>query len=101
MSSIAAAAAGQSLPGDGGVGSNGGFNSKGAPGFSGLAILGSTISGNGGSSIYGGGAIGQSSVGAGIAGGNYGSGGSGGLSTTVSAAGGAGSAGLIIIWEFA
>lgn len=88
--------------GTGGVGSNGDFNAGGGPGMFGLADgTGTNISGNGGSSHYGGGALGTTSIGAGVAGKNYGSGGSGGSSTTVSAAGGAGSAGLIIVWEFA
>ncbi len=83
-----------------GVGTNGTINTAGTPGSPGIIILGSAISGNGGSNIFGGGAVGKTS-GAGNNGGNYGAGGAGGASTTVSAAGGNGSAGVIIVWEFA
>lgn len=83
-----------------GVGSNGTFNSSGQPGGYATIALGQARSGNGGSSIYGGGAICPSGATAGNAGSNYGSGGSGGISTTVSSAGGLGSAGVIVVWEF-
>lgn len=91
-----------SLGGAGGIGSNGDFNSGGAPGIYGFCDgSGTNVSGNGGSSHYGGGALGALSTVTGIAASNYGSGGSGGSSTTVSRAGGAGTAGLIVVWEFA
>ena len=91
-----------SLGGAGGIGSNGDFNSGGAPGIYGFSDgSGTNVSGNGGSSHYGGGALGALSTVTGIAASNYGSGGSGGSSTTVSRAGGAGTAGLIVVWEFA
>ena len=88
--------------GSAGVGTNGNFNAAGAPGAYGLSALANLSSGNGGSSIYGGGGAGiTNAVGAGNAAGSYGSGGSGGSATTSAAAGGNGSAGIIIIWEFA
>jgi hypothetical protein len=89
----------RAIGGNGGVGSNGTINTAGEAGGSSFAVGGGVIGGNGGSSHYGGGGN-QPNLGAGAVGGNYGSGGSGGASTTVSAAGGAGSAGLIVVWEF-
>lgn len=89
--------------GAGGVGTNGNFNSRGAPGQSGLVLLGTTASaaGMGGNSIYGGAGAGNVTAAAvGIAAGNYGSGGGGAIATTVSKAGGDGTAGLIVVWEF-
>jgi hypothetical protein len=84
-----------------GIGSNGDINSSGNPGSYGSASLGNLASGNGGSSIYGGGAVGVvNATGAGNNAGSYGSGGSGASGTTVSLAGGNGSSGLIIVWEF-
>ena len=87
--------------GAGGVGSNGNLNAAGAPGLFGMNDgAGTSLSGNGGSSHYGGGALASGSPNAGNAAGNYGSGGSGGSAFVTSLAGGAGSAGLIIVWEF-
>lgn len=87
--------------GTAGVGTNGNINSTGRPGNAGLAVLGNLCGGNGGSSIYGGGGLGIcNTTAAGNAAGLYGSGGGGASGTTVSLAGGAGSAGLIIVWEF-
>lgn len=84
-----------------GIGSNGNFNAGGAPGNFGVVALTANCSGNGGSSLYGGGGVGINSTPAiGTAASNYGSGGGGALSTTTSFAGGAGSPGLIIVWEF-
>lgn len=94
----------QTQGGAGGVGSNGNFNCGGEPGLFG-AGYGTAVSiansGQGGSSIYGGGGITLlTNNTAGNAASNYGSGGSGGYAFTASQAGGAGSAGLIIVWEF-
>ncbi len=97
LSTGAAATAG----GLGGVGSNGTINCNGAPGIGGYMALGNPLSGNGGSSLYGGGGLGRISPGAGAAAVDYGSGGAGALSTTVNAAGGNGSGGLIVVWEYA
>lgn len=97
---VANTGGGISAGGAGGVGSNGNFNAGGMPGCNGLAIVGLVRSGEGGSSIYGGGARGVT-VAAGNAAANYGSGGSGGSTgATTDRAGGNGSAGLIIVWEF-
>lgn len=85
--------------GAGGVGSNGDLNIKGSGGTQGFSVLGATngnaVPGNGGDSYYGGGATGATQVG-----GNYGGGGSGAVSSTVSAVGGVGAGGLIVVWEF-
>ena len=92
--------------GVGGVGSNGDLNIKGAGGGPGISISqgsgGCTysigLSGEGGSSILGGGAANRSDSGAGSAGGNYGGGGSGTVSTGgTSYSGGAGAAGVVLI----
>ena len=99
MAAIGAASSSQSIGGPGGIGSNGNINAQGAPGSYGSTTLGAVVPSFGGSSHYGGGAI-TTAVGAGTAASNYGSGGGGGYSITTSVAGGAGSAGLIIIWEF-
>lgn len=88
------------IAGVGGIGSNGDVNSGGAPGIFGVAAFGSAAPGAGGSSIYGGGG-GTTGVAAGTAGRNYGSAGSGALVVGSNLAGGAGSAGVIIVWEFA
>jgi len=85
--------------GSAGVGSNGDFNASGNPGGYSVCLVGSTGNaqfGRGGSSIYGGGA---NTVGGNA--GNYGSGGAGAFATAANAAGGNGSAGLIVVWEFA
>lgn len=86
--------------GDAGVGTNGNINSGGAPGGAGINLFGVAVSGLGGSSIYGGGASAVSTVTTGLAAGSYGSGGSGAIALNNSQAGGAGSAGLIRVWEF-
>ena len=99
MAAIGATASSQSIGGSAGVGSNGNINVQGAPGSYGATTLGAVIPSFGGSSHYGGGAI-TTGIGAGKTAGNYGSGGSGGYSITTSVAGGVGSAGLIIVWEF-
>ncbi len=91
----------RSIGGVAGVGTNGNINSAGKPGIDGFAAVSATTGGTGGSSIYGGGAVAQNATTTGNAASAYGSGGSGGLSLTVSSAGGAGSAGVIIVWEFA
>lgn len=92
--------------GVGGVGSNGDLNIKGAGGGPGITISqgsgGCTyaigLSGEGGSSILGGGAANRTGDGAGSAGGNYGGGGSGTVSTAgTSYSGGAGAAGVVLI----
>jgi hypothetical protein len=90
--------------GNAGVGSNGDFNCAGGPGDYALLLAASAAgnAGSGGSSIYGGGARGAAGAAAGINAGNYGSGGSGaGTGQTTNRAGGDGTAGLIIVWEFA
>ena len=93
----------QTQGGAGGVGSNGNFNCGGEPGGYGEGVanpVSIVVSGHGGSSIYGGGGIANFTVNtAGNAAANYGSGGSGGCAFTASQAGGAGSGGLIIVWE--
>ena len=91
--------------GVGGVGSNGDLNIKGAGGGPGITIsqgypctYAIGLSGEGGSSILGGGAANRSDSGAGSAGGNYGGGGSGTVSTGgTSYSGGAGAAGVVLI----
>ncbi len=91
--------------GTAGTGSNGDINSGGSPGGDGFsinAVGGVGISGGGGDSIYGGGGksvVSSSAVGNGAA--NYGSGGSGAATgAATNRAGGDGSAGLIVVWEF-
>ncbi len=91
--------------GAGGIGSNGNFNCQGGAGLTALtlnALSGVFITGGGGSSIYGGGALGvNSSSAVGSTANNYGAGGSGaGTGAATSRAGGDGSPGLIIVWEF-
>lgn len=96
-----------------GGGANGGLatgcnllNATGTQGGTGVALSGNATPGTGGSSIFGGGANAPTVTGGsgnGLAGSNYGGGGSGGyaLNLLANAAGGAGSLGVIIIWEFA
>lgn len=94
--------------GVGGVGSSGDLNISGGPGLMGwtMPFGNPIISGAGGCSIFGGGgiAVTRNSGGstAGNAGGNYGAGGSGAAcyETTSGAAGGAGSAGVVVVTEF-
>lgn len=85
----------------GGVGSNGDINFTGGPGATSLAVNGNPASGNGGSSHYGGGAVGLAGTGAGNNASVYGAGGSGSVAGAANTAGGNGSAGVIIVWEFA
>jgi hypothetical protein len=95
-------AATTTLSGAGGIGSNGDFNARGGAGHISGSILGNAFPGNGGDSVYGGGAVPTSlGVGNGQAAGPYGSGGTGGIAGNSNQSGGAGSTGLIIVWEFA
>lgn len=102
---ISSATAVVSAGGAAGVGSNGNINCSGAPGTlgvsAGVAASGGFGGGSGGSSIYGGGGVGVGAQQTGAAGGNYGSGGAGAVSATTNQVGGAGSNGLIVVWEFA
>ena len=97
--------------GTGGSGASGDFNATGAPGFSPIlfdypGFFQNGISGGGGSSIFGGGAVAYQDYGTGSAGTNgtgYGSGGSGGSAFaggTGAQAGGTGAAGIVIITEY-
>jgi len=83
-----------------GVGSDGDVNTKGSPGMYGFTITGNLGSGKGGDSMFGGGSPGRTTAGDGNSTGGYGGGGGGGAATTTSFAGGAGTDGLIIVWEF-
>jgi hypothetical protein len=89
--------------GAGGVAGTGGITAAGQPGQMGpwIATNISVAGGAGGSSIFGGGAIGVGNSN-GAAASNYGSGGSGGAvqNAIASRSGGAGSAGIVIITEF-
>ena len=99
--STATTTSGNSLGGNAGVGSNGDFNVQGEAGFAGWTITGTAVSGQGGSSHYGGGAKAiNTGEATGTAAGNYGSGGSGGIAVNGNVAGGTGSPGLIVVWEF-
>ena len=86
--------------------SGGDFNATGNPGHTGVAFTTFLVTGAGGAGMYGGGAnpvtISTSTSTAGNAATNYGSGGSGagGINVTATQAGGAGSTGLIIVWEY-
>jgi hypothetical protein len=91
--------------GQGGLASNGVGDLKfdGAPGETGLALAAAqNCGGAGGKGPYGGGGIAQKTAAAGVNAANYGAGGGGAcnLSSVNSFAGGDGSAGVIIIWEF-
>ncbi len=89
--------------GVGGIGSNGNINSAGGCGSPGIVLLGSTgaaLIGSGGPSIYGGGGAPTGSNTTGAAGIGYGGGGNGAMASSINQQGGAGSAGLIIVWEF-
>ncbi len=89
------------LGGAGGVGSGGLVNATGQAGSGGLVIgAPPSISGNGGASVLGGGALGRTAVAAGLAGGNYGAGGGGALASTANQTGGAGAVGAVIVEEF-
>lgn len=93
--------------GPGGAGgaanANGDINGGGDDGSPGLRLAAAVaISGGGGASIFGGGAVGALNTnGTGAAAGNYGSGGAGGGSNNASGgAGGAGSAGIVVVDEY-
>ena len=89
------------LGGAGGAGTNGLFNSSGSAGSAGLNISGTALSGAGApAGEYGAGGASKNTTGAGNAATGIGAGGSGAISSTSSAAGGNGSAGLIIVYEF-
>ena len=86
------------------ISTNGDVNSGGCPGSEGIAFTGLLAnSGIGGTSIFGAGANGRITAGAGSAGVGYGAGGSGGvvLNASSAVAGGAGLAGIIIVDEYA
>lgn len=85
--------------GAGGVGSLGDINVSGGPGGSGTitAASASTISGNGGNSVLGGGGVAVNSSTAGNAGGNYGGGGGGSVTNGGNTNGGAGAGGIVIV----
>lgn len=84
------------------VSTNGDINGAGAPGLYGTSVNGANgSSGNGGSTLYGGGGVGISASGAGIAGAGFGAGGSGAFDIiNTSRTGGAGKGGVIIIYEY-
>jgi len=89
------------LGGAGVISTNGDVNSGGDPGKNAVrlsGILGG--SGQGGSCVYGGGGAGRITNGAGIAGFGYGSGGGGAAAVSANVAGAAGTAGVILVWEF-
>lgn len=90
------------LPGGaGGVGSNGDFNAGGNAGGACMMVLGAVSGGAGSGSIYGGGGNALSTVGTGNNAQNYGSGGGGAVTgATTNRAGGNGTAGLIVVWEY-
>ncbi|HQH18495.1 MAG TPA: hypothetical protein PKZ43_02990 [Bacteroidales bacterium] len=90
--------------GIGGSATNGDINIKGENGLSGVRLANnqaSGLTGNGGSSPFGSGGIGAVGVaGNGGAATGYGSGGGGALGNNANLAGGAGSSGVIIIYEY-
>lgn len=93
--------------GVGGLGSAGSLNANGSPGLAGMVLIGATpfvaFTGNGGSTVYGGGGIGNSSLNAsGAAGTAFGGGGAGGGSFNNGGGntGGAGATGVVYITEF-
>lgn len=89
------------LGGLGGVGTNGNVNANGATGERGLQILTIATSGAGASSPIGGGGQSVTSAATGNNASVYASGGSGAMTgATTNRAGGNGSGGLIIVWEF-
>lgn len=99
--SVASASAGAA----GGIAGTGDIASPGVPGGNGFYSVTASVvnpSGCGGSSHFGGGAVGVAASGNGVAAGGNGSGGSGAFanSTASTYAGGNGSAGLVIITEF-
>ena len=86
--------------GTGGSATSGDINITGGGGGTGTITPGGNTSGTGGSSFFGGGARGIGDNGAGETGNAYGSGGSGGVSSGSTQAGGAGQAGLVVVWEY-
>jgi hypothetical protein len=89
--------------GAGQLSTSGDINGSGSPGDYGTRLSGLIgASGNGGSTRFGGGGAGLVVAGAGLAGTGFGAGGSGALVLNGSAAavGGAGSNGMIRVWEF-
>jgi len=86
----------------GSVATNGDINGAGQPGINGFRLSGTVgSSGSGGSTVHGGGGSSRTSAGSGNAGSGYGAGGGGALSTGNTAqTGGAGTAGIIIIYEY-
>lgn len=87
-----------------GAGSNtssgGDINIRGCAGTPSIRTSAATgVSGNGGDSFYGSGGAGNSATSAGQAGNGYGAGGAGGTAHSSSQLGGAGTSGVVIIWE--
>lgn len=84
-------------------GSGSPYSTPGNPGAAGIALAaGAIVGGEGGCSPFGGGAATQAANAAGNAGSGAGAGGGGGATDTVSLrAGGAGSSGLIVVFEYA
>ena len=86
----------------GAVSINGDINAGGSPGEEGSRIAALVaFSGNGGDSLFGGGAVGKITATTGADAIGYGSGGSGGRSASTAQNGGSGANGLIIVLEFA
>lgn len=86
--------------GIGGGGTNGDINMSGGYGGYGIANLTNGSSGGGGRSFYAPGAAPSAAQGTGNTASGHGGGGGGGLSTTTDQAGGPGSDGFIVVWEF-
>lgn len=86
----------------GSIATNGDLNVAGQPGVAGWRLSGTQASSGSGASCtaFGGGGAGRTSQGTGNAGAGNGAGGGGAQSTGSAYAGGAGSAGAVIIWEF-
>jgi hypothetical protein len=85
------------------IGTSGDVNSAGQPGGNGMRLSGTAVaSGMGGSTAYGGGGASRITTGVGMAGTGYGSGGGGAaaIGNVSGQAGGSGSAGVIIIYEY-
>lgn len=100
--STALAAGSTVMGGVGGAAVNGNINSTGAPGGGGVVSLGFGLTGQGASSMYGGGGRGTNIAGDGVSATGLGAGGSGAFSyNNMNYTGGNGSLGLIIVWEYA
>lgn len=100
---VAGTVAGSTLGGDGKLATSGDLNGAGAPGGAGLRFTGLIgISGQGASSPSGGGGLARNAQSAGAAGAGFGAGGSGGctLNGGAAQAGGAGTAGTIVVQEY-